>query len=113
MDQARTQPKHPNDPSLFFQTLAGFALGMLVMLGVGGTVYKAISPNGWLAQVFGSGLAGGVAAVFALAALGAFAWITREWVSAKRRNRFSEVFVYAFAAAGLLYVAQLIFRGTF
>ncbi|MGH8704200.1 MAG: hypothetical protein ACREUO_02160 [Burkholderiales bacterium] len=107
------KPKQANDPSLFFQTLAGFALGTLVMLGVGGTVYKAVAPDGWFAQMFGTSLAGAVAAVFALAALGAFAWFTREWVSAKRRNRFSEVFVYAFAAAGLLYVAQLIFRGTF
>lgn len=100
-----------SDVSVFFQTLAGFAIAALVVLGVGGTVYKAVAPDGWMAQVFGTNLAGGVAAVLALGAVGAFAWLTREWISARRRSRFSELFVYTFAAAGALYVVQLLLKG--
>ncbi len=103
--------KDSGDVSVFFQTLAGFAIAALVMLGVGGTVYKAVSPDGWMAQVLGGSVAGGLAAVLALSAIGAFAWLTREWISSRRRGRLSELFVYTFAAAGALYVVQLAARG--
>jgi hypothetical protein len=105
--------KRMSDATIFFQALAGFAIAALVTLGVGGTVYRIIAPDGWLAQAYGQGLAGGVAAIFALAALAGFAWIAREWVSARHRNRFSEVFVYVFAGAGLLYVALMLAYGGF
>ena len=99
--------------TIFFQTLGGFAIVALVIFGVAGTVYKMISPDGWLAQAFGKGLAGGVTAALGLIWLAAFAWATREWISAHRRNRFSEVFVYAFAGSGLLYTVHLILYGSF
>ena len=51
--------KHASDTSVFFQALAGFAIAALVMIGVGGTVYKLIEPGGWFAQLFGRSLAGG------------------------------------------------------
>jgi hypothetical protein len=105
--------KRMSDTTIFFQTLAGFAIAALVMLGVGGTVYKIVSPDGWMAEAFGRGVAGGLAATLALAALATFAWITREWISARHRNRFSELFVYTFAGAGLLYVALILAQGTF
>lgn len=105
--------KRMSDTSIFFQTMAGFAIAALVMLGVGGTVYKVVAPDGWMAQAFGRGVAGGMAAMLALMALASFAWITREWISARRRNRFSELFVYAFAGAGLLYVTLMLAQGAF
>jgi hypothetical protein len=49
----------------------------------------------------------------ALLSLALFAWVTREWISVKRRNRFSELFVYAFAAAGLLYMTLIVAQGRF
>jgi thiol:disulfide interchange protein len=63
-----------------------------------------IAPDGWIAQALGKGLAGGMAALFGLLWLALFAWIFREWISARRRNRYSELFVYVFAAAGAVYV---------
>jgi uncharacterized membrane protein len=95
--------KHVSDTSAFFQALAGFAIAVLVMVGVGGTVYNLISPGGWFAQVFGRSLAGGLAALLAFMVIGLCAWLTRGWMSPRTRNRYSEVFVYFFAAAGALY----------
>jgi F0F1-type ATP synthase assembly protein I len=103
--------KDSGDVSVFFQALAGFAIAALVMLGVGGTVYKALAPEGWMSQLVGSSVAGGLAAVLALCTIGAFAWMTREWTSARRRGRLSELLVYSFAAAGALYVVQLLLKG--
>jgi len=108
-----TRIRRMSDTVIFVQTLAGFAIAALVMLGVGGTVYKVAAPDGWMAQAFGRGLAGGLAATLALLALALFAWVTREWVSVRRRNRSSELFVYAFAAAGLLYALLILAQGSF
>jgi len=95
--------KHVSDTSAFFQALVGFAIAALVMVGVGGTVYNLISPGGWFAQMFGRSLAGGLAALLAFMLIGLCAWLTRSWVSPRTRNRYSDVFVYFFAAAGALY----------
>lgn len=98
-----TKAKHVSDTSAFFQALVGFAIAALVMVGVGGTVYNLIAPGGWFAQVFNRSLAGGLAVLLAFIIIGLCAWLTRSWVSPRARNRYSEVFVYFFAAAGALY----------
>lgn len=100
--------KHVSDTSAFFQALAGFAIAALVMVGVGGTVYKFISPDGWFAQLFSRSLSGGLAALLAFMVIGLCAWVTRSWVSVTNRNRHSEVFVYLFAAAGALYSLEFL-----
>ncbi len=109
MQQAKL--KHTSDTSVFFQSLAGFAIALLVMLGVGGTVYNLIAPGGWFAQIFGRSLAGGLATLLALMMIGLCAWLMRSWVSVTSRNRYSELFVYVFAAAGLLYAVELMMKG--
>ena len=103
--------KHASDTSVFFQALAGFAIAALVMIGVGGTVYKLIEPGGWFAQLFGRSLAGGMAVLLALAMVGMCIWLTRAWVSVTSRNRYSALFVYAFAGMGLLYAVQMFVKG--
>ncbi len=100
--------KHVSDTSEFFQALAGFAIAALVMLGVGGTVYNLIAPGGWFAQVFGRSLVGGLAVLLAIMVIGLCAWLTRSWIPVRSRNRYSEVFVYLFAAAGALYSVELL-----
>jgi hypothetical protein len=45
--------------------------------------------------------------------IAALAWFSRGWSSPLHRNRYPEVLVYGFAAAGLLYIAQLSMLGTF
>lgn len=111
MEDDRNKPA--SKTAIFLQTLGGFAITVLVMLGVGGSVYKMISPDGWLAQAFGKGLAGGLAAMLGLLWLALFAWVGREWISARRRNRFSQLFVYVFASAGAIYAILLILREPF
>ena len=37
----------------------GFVLVALVLLGIGGTIYKVIAPDGWVAQAFGRSLSAG------------------------------------------------------
>ena len=44
------------------QGLVGLAVLLLVLAGIGGTIYKVISPDGWLAQAFGRSLSAGAAA---------------------------------------------------
>ncbi len=93
------------------QVVAGFAIVVLVMLGIGGTIYKLISPDGWIAQAFGRGFSAGSAALGSLVLIAVLAWFSRGWRSARSRNRFVELFVYTFAAAGLVYFAQLWTKG--
>jgi hypothetical protein len=109
MEHVKLKPQ--SDTSAFFHLLAGFAVAALVMLGVGGTVYRLVAPGGWLAGAFGLGFAGGMAAVSALLAVGLCAWVAREWISVRTQNRYAELFVYGFAAAGALYAFDLAVRG--
>jgi hypothetical protein len=95
------------------QAALGFVVAALVLLGIGGTIYKVISPDGWVAQAFGRSLSAGAAALGSLVLIGSLAWFSRGWSSPRTRNRFSDVLVYAFAAAGLAYVAQFSIRGSF
>ena len=99
--------KQASDTSIFFQSLTGLAVAALVMLGVGGTIYKLVAPDGWIAHLFGRSLAGGMAALFALLMIGASYWLTRSWISVTSRNLYSELFVYVFAGAGLIYAVQM------
>jgi hypothetical protein len=95
------------------QACLGFLILALVLLGIGGTIYKVISPDGWVAQAFGRSLSAGVAALGSLLMVVALAWFSRGWSSPRRRTQFADIAVYGFAAAGLMYVVQLWIRGSF
>jgi hypothetical protein len=95
------------------QACIGFVLVGLVLLGIGGTIYKVIAPDGWVAQAFGRSLSAGVATLGSLVMIFGLAWFSRGWSSPRHRNRFSDLLVYSFAAAGLLYLVQLWIKGTF
>ena len=92
--------------------LMGFAVLALVLTGIGGTIYKVISPEGWIALAFGKSLSAGAAALGSLALIGALAWFSRSWGDVSRRTLVSDFLVYGFAAAGFLYLAQFWTRGT-
>ena len=111
MEQVKQKPL--GELATLLQALAGFAVATLVMGGVGGTVYNLVAPGGWLAGVFGRSLAGGMAAVLAFIILGACIGLARDWISARDRNRYSELVVYGFAAAGVMYFAELLMKGGF
>lgn len=95
------------------QVVVGFMVVALVILGIGGTIYKVISPDGWVSQAFGRSLSAGTAALGSLLLIAGLAWFSRGWTSPRTRNRYSDLMVYTFAAAGMFYLAQLWIKGTF
>lgn len=99
--------------SAIAQATFGFAVVALVLLGIGGTIYKVISPEGWLAQAFGRSLSAGAAALGSLVLIAGLAWFSRGWSAPRYRNRFSDFMVLAFAAAGGIYLAQIWLKGSF
>src|SRR4029079_8658973 len=103
--------KPAGDTSAFFQAIAGFAVAVLVMVGIGGSVYSMVAPGGWLAQVFERSFAGGLAAILALLVIGLCVKLTHKLISAGDRNRYSELFVYCFAAVGAIYAFQYFVKG--
>lgn len=94
------------------QTILGLIVLALVPLGVGGTIYKAISPDGWVTQMFGQSISAGTAVFGSLAVVIALAWFSRFYSSPRRRNRHVGLFVYFFGAAGFIYALQLLSKGT-
>ena len=95
------------------QLLLSLGVVLLVTLGIGGTIYKVISPDGWIASAFGRSLSAGAAALGSLMMIAGLAWFSRGWTTVRNRNRFSDLLVYSFAAAGIIYLAQIWIKGTF
>ena len=95
------------------QATFGLVIVALVLTGIGGTIYKVISPEGWVAQAFGRSASAGAAALGSLMMIAALAWFSRGWSSPSYRNRFSDLLVYGFAAAGFAYLAMFMSKGTF
>lgn len=100
------------EPARLLQALRGAALGLLITLGVVGSLYKLVAPEGWGSQLFGRGLAGGVAALLTLVMIGTCLWLTREFVPAPQKSRFSGLLAFALAAIGALYLIQFFLKGS-
>jgi hypothetical protein len=105
--------KVKQEVSALGQAAVGLFVVALVLTGIGGTIYKAISPNGWIAQAFGRSISAGAAALGSLLLIAALAWFSHGRGTGRARQRFSDLFVYAFAAAGLAYLTQLWLKGSF
>jgi hypothetical protein len=87
------------------QIAAGLTVSALVMTGIAGTIYKVISPGGWIAQAFGHSVKAGFSLLVAVALLVGFAYLSRTWTpSPKRRNLTANAVVCGFAVAGLVYL---------
>jgi len=94
------------------RTMIGFALLTLVVMGVGGTVYKLMAPDGWLASAFGRHVSGAVALVSGIIVVLTLISLSRGW-AIRERNRRADLFVYAFALTGLLYLGHYWIDGRF
>ena len=94
------------------QFAGGFVLLALVMLGVGGTIYKLIAPEGWLSQLVGGSLNYLGAIALALVGVAMFAWFAQDQIAQTRRDKVGDWWVYLFAVAGLAYAWQIFLRGT-
>jgi hypothetical protein len=105
MERATIIP--PSDTSIFFRALAGFAIAVLVGVGVGGTAYKLATPGGWLSQLFGHSLPESLGALLAFLVIGLCFWLMRGWISRSGGHRYSELPVYVCAGAGVLYALQV------
>ena len=93
------------------QFAGGFVLLALIMLGVGGSIYKLIAPEGWLWQLLGGSLNYLSAIALALVGVALFAWFAQDQIAQTRRDNVGDWWVYAFAATGLIYAGQIFFRG--
>lgn len=91
---------------IFAQVAGGFAISALVLVGISGSIYRLVSPQGWFVQAFGHSFGLGAALVAALLGAAALVWALPGWMPVQR-NRISDAFVYGFAAAGVLYLGQL------
>lgn len=101
-----------HEASSLVQAGAGLVLTVLVMAGIGGTIYKVISPGGWIAQAFGHSVKAGFSVLVGLTALLAFYYISRTWTpSQKHRHLTANVVVGGFAIAGLVYLAHFLTTG--
>jgi cation transport ATPase len=89
------------------QTGAGLIVGVLVVTGIAGTVYKVIAPGGWVAQAFGHSAKAGFSLLLAIALLLGFAVFSRTWTPSRRHRNFTANLVVAlFALAGAVYLAH-------
>jgi hypothetical protein len=84
---------------------------LLVVTGVAGTVYKIMAPDGWIADAFHRSPVTGLAFTGTLGVFGLFAWMSRG-SAIRRRNGQASLFVYSFAAAGMVYLAQFWIHGS-
>jgi len=102
----------PGATRAVLQFFGGFLVLALIMLGVGGTLYKLLSPEGWLAQLFGGSLGYLGAIVLALVGVVVFAWFAQDQIAPTRRNGIGDWWVYLCGLAGLFYAAQILWRGS-
>jgi hypothetical protein len=84
---------------------------LLVVTGVAGTIYKLVTPDGWVVGAFHRSPTAGLALMGAIGLAGLFAWISRG-AAVRGRNAHASLFVYAFAAAGLMYLARYWMHGS-
>lgn len=106
------KPDSAGGVSTALHFVAGFILLALVMLGIGGTIYKVIAPGGWLARLVGGSLGNIGAIMLALVGVAVFAWMAQDKITPNRRNRIGDWWVHAFAAVGLLYLVQVLWQGS-
>jgi len=106
MEQAKTKFELP----VLAQVAMGFALSALVLVGISGTIYRLIAPQGWFVLAFGHSFGLGAALVAAILGAAAVVWALPGWIPSQRA-RIADAVVYGFAAAGLIYLGQMLGQG--
>ena len=97
-----------------FLGIAGsFVILVLVVLGIGGTMYHAIGSDGLVVNLFSRLLSQNfVIALVGLVALGLAFWLGRRWLRDTQANQlFNDGLMYTVAALGLVYAVRLWFLG--
>ncbi len=107
MEQAKSKFELP----VFAQVASGFAISALVLIGISGSIYKMIAPQGWVVQAFGHSVGLGAALLAAVIGAAAVVWALPGWAPTQRA-RIADVVVYGFAAAGLINLGQMLAAGS-
>ena len=107
MEHAKSKFEFP----VYAQAAAGFAICVLVLVGISGTIYRLIAPQGWFVLAFGHSFGLGAALLAAVVGAAALVWAVPGWIPSQRA-RIADVVVYGFAAAGLIYLGQMLGQGT-
>jgi hypothetical protein len=96
------------------QTLFHLLLFSLLVLGFGGLVYKALRPDGWMANMVGQVWAQHpvAAIVLCLGGLGAAIWGTRLFERLSLFGKRGDLLVYACLALGLFFAFKLVVTGS-
>ena len=87
------------------QVACGFVISALVLVGISGSIYRLVAPQGWFVQAFGHSFGLGAALVAAILGAAALVWALPGWMPSQR-SRLSDAVVYGFAAAGLIFLGQ-------
>jgi len=95
------------------QAVVAFMVVMLIMVGIAGTIYRAIAPDGWIVSAFDRGLGNGLAALGAIALLVALLWMKGGPNAFAKRSTATEVVVIGFAGLGALFLLQSAFSSLF
>jgi len=93
------------------QAVVAFAVVMLIMIGIAGTVYRMIEPDGWIASAFNRGLGNGLAATGSIGLLAALLWLKRGATAFAKRSNATEIIIMGFAAVGALFLLQSVLTG--
>jgi protein-S-isoprenylcysteine O-methyltransferase Ste14 len=88
------------------QALVAFTVVMLIMIGIAGTVYRVIAPDGWIVSAFDRGLGNGLAALGLVGLLAALLWMKGGGNAFAKRSTATEVVVAGFAGLGALFLLQ-------
>ena len=85
------------------------ALAVLIVTGVGGTLYNVFAPHGWVADAFHRGTPIGLATIGVVGVIGTFAWMSRGSLI---RGRTAQFCAYALAGVGLMYLTRFWIHGS-
>lgn len=88
------------------QALIAFAMVMLIMIGIAGTVYRIIAPDGWIAQAFNRSALSGFAALCTIGVIAGMLWLKGSKSIFARRNKLTETVIAGFAGLGALFLLQ-------
>ena len=96
------------------QTLFHLLLFSLLLLGLGGLIYKALRSGGWIESILGSFWAQhpAMAIVAMLAAVGIAVCAKRYFDNATMFGKRGDVLVYGCLALGLFFAFKLVVTGT-
>src|SRR5258706_15920958 len=87
------------------QVVIGAGIVGLVIVGIGGTIYKVIAPDGWVSHAFGRSLSAGAASLGSLLLIGGARRVSRGPDSPPPPNPSAGLVGFTFPRAGAFFLA--------